>query len=64
MSYLQSTKDFMLTYKITDHLEVTGYSDFDFASCLDDRKSISGFIFMMAGGAEKCRANTHSYLDY
>ena len=41
----------MLTYKRSDQLEVTGYSDSDFSGCPDDRKSTSGFIFMMAGGA-------------
>ena len=51
MRYLQGTKDYMLTYKRSDQLEVTGYSDSDFAGCLDDRKSTSGFIFMIAGGA-------------
>ena len=35
----------------TGQLEVTGYSDSDLAGCPDDRKSTSGFIFMMAGGA-------------
>ena len=51
MRYLQGIKDYMLTYKRSDQLEVTGYSDSDFAGCPDDRKSTSGFIFMMAGGA-------------
>ena len=51
MRYLQGTKDYMLTYKRSGQLEVTGYSDSDFAGCPDDRKSTSGFIFMMAGGA-------------
>ena len=51
MRYLQGTKDYMLTYKRSDQLEVTGYSDSDFAGCLNDRKSTSGFIFMMVGGA-------------
>ena len=51
MRYLQGTKDYMLTYKRSDQLEVTGYFDSDFAGCPDDRKSTSGFIFMMAGGA-------------
>ena len=32
---LQGTKDFMLMYKQTDDLEVIGYSDSDFASCVD-----------------------------
>ena len=51
MRYLKDTKDYILTYKRSDQLEVTGYSDSDFAGCPDDRKSTSGFIFMMAGGA-------------
>ena len=51
MRYLQGTKDYMLTYKRSDQLKVTGYSDSDFAGFPDDRKSTSGFIFMMAGGA-------------
>ena len=41
---------YQLTYKRSYQLEVTGYSDSDFAGCLDDRKSTSCFIFMMAGG--------------
>jgi len=49
--YLQGTKDHMLTFKKSDQLQVIGYSDSDFAGCPDDRKSTSGFIFMMAGGA-------------
>ena len=51
MRYLQGTKDHMLTYRRSDQLEVIGYSDSDFAGCPDSRKSTSGFIFMLAGGA-------------
>ncbi|CAL9133499.1 unnamed protein product [Musa textilis] len=51
MRYLQRTKDYMLTYKRSDQLEVTGYSDADFANCLNSRKSTSGSIFMLTGGA-------------
>uniref|UniRef100_A0A2N9HCS5 Integrase catalytic domain-containing protein n=1 Tax=Fagus sylvatica TaxID=28930 RepID=A0A2N9HCS5_FAGSY len=35
MRYLQGTKDFMLTFRRSDSLEVTGYSDSDFAGCID-----------------------------
>ena len=41
----------MLTYWRSDHLEILGYSDFDFAGCLDSRISTSGYIFMLVGGA-------------
>ncbi|KAK8948501.1 hypothetical protein KSP39_PZI005632 [Platanthera zijinensis] len=51
MRYLQRTKDYMLTYRRSDQLELIGYTDSDFAGCLDSRKSTSGSIFMMGGGA-------------
>ncbi|KAF5788317.1 putative RNA-directed DNA polymerase [Helianthus annuus] len=50
LRYLQGTKDYKLTYRRTDNLEVVGYSDSDFAKCKDDKKSTSGYIFMLAGG--------------
>jgi hypothetical protein len=51
LRYLQKTKDFMLTYRSSDLLEVVGYADADYAGCADDLKSTSGYVFMMAGGA-------------
>ncbi|RVW25195.1 Retrovirus-related Pol polyprotein from transposon TNT 1-94 [Vitis vinifera] len=51
MRYLQRTKDYMLTYRRSSHLEIVGYSDSDFAGCLDSRRSTLGYIFMLAGGA-------------
>ena len=51
LRYMQGTKDFMLTYKRTDNLEIVGYSDSDFAGCVDSMRSTSGYIFTLAGGA-------------
>ena len=50
MRYLQETKDYMLMYKQTDNLDLVAYSDADFAGCVDSRKSISEYIFIMVGG--------------
>jgi hypothetical protein len=50
LRYLQGTKDYMLTYKRSNNLEVIGYSDSDFSGCVDSKKSTSGYIFMLAGG--------------
>ena len=50
MRYLQKTKDYMLTYRKSEKLEVIGYSDSDFAGCQDSRKSTSGYIYKLAGG--------------
>ena len=51
MRYLQRTKNFMLTDIKSDQLEIIGYSDFDFAGCQDSRRSTSGYIYMLVGGA-------------
>jgi hypothetical protein len=39
----------MLTYRRSDYLHIVGYLDSDYAG--DDRKSTSGYIFTLAGGA-------------
>ena len=51
MRYPQGIMDYMLTYKMTDQLKVIGYSDVNYASCLDNRKSTIGYIFLLAGEA-------------
>ena len=51
MRYLQGTKDYMLMYRRTNSLEVIGYSDSDFAGCVDSRNSTFGYIFKLADGA-------------
>ena len=50
LRYLQGTKDYMLTYRISDCLEVKGYTDYNYGDCPNDFKSISGYIFMLAEG--------------
>ncbi|CAH9090786.1 unnamed protein product [Cuscuta epithymum] len=50
LRYLQGTKEYKLTYQRSNNLEVVGYSDSDFAKCKDDRKSTSGYIFLLSGG--------------
>jgi hypothetical protein len=50
LRYVQGTKDLMLTYRRSDSLEIKGYSDADYARDKDDRKSITGCVFTLAGG--------------
>jgi hypothetical protein len=42
LRYLQGTKNYMLTFRKSDNLEVIGYSDSDFSGCVDSKKSTSG----------------------
>ena len=56
MWYLQGTKECMLIYRQTENLDVIGYSDADFAGCVDSRNSTSEYIFIMVGGAISWRS--------
>ena len=56
MRYLQRTKDYKLMYRRTNNLEVVGYSDSDFADCVDSRKSTSWYIYILVGGAISWRS--------
>lgn len=62
--YLSSTQDYGIEYtfndKRTDSLKLTGYSDADFASDIDTRRSVSGYIVMIAGGAVAWRSKKQS----
>ena len=49
--YLKRTKDYMLTYRRSDQLEITGYSDSDFVGCQDSKRFTSDYIYMVVGGA-------------
>ena len=50
----------MLTYRKSDSLQVEGYSDSDFAGDIDDRKSTSGYVFTLAGGAISWKSSKQS----
>jgi hypothetical protein len=41
----------MLTYERSDNLEIVGYSDSDFTSCLDTDRFTSDYVFKLVGGA-------------
>jgi len=49
--YLQRTKNYILTYKMSDQIEIIRYSNSDFAGCQDSKRSTSGYIYLLAGGA-------------
>uniref|UniRef100_A0A2N9F135 CCHC-type domain-containing protein n=1 Tax=Fagus sylvatica TaxID=28930 RepID=A0A2N9F135_FAGSY len=50
LRYLRGTSDHALCYHGGD-LRLTGYSDADWASDKDERKSTSGYAFILGGGA-------------
>ncbi|XP_031265613.1 secreted RxLR effector protein 161-like [Pistacia vera] len=57
--YLRMTKDLILSYRGSE-LKIQGYSESDFQSDVDDRKSTSGFIFTCNGGAISWKSSKQS----
>jgi hypothetical protein len=53
MRYLKGTLSLGIMYKKGSDasMQLTGWTDSDYAGDLDDRKSTSGYLFMLGGGA-------------
>lgn len=49
LRYLQGTKDLRLIYRKCDDTKLKGFADADFANNLEDRKSVSGYVFRLFG---------------
>ena len=49
LKYVKTTRDYALIYPKSNTTTLTGYSDSDHAGDLGDRKSTSGFIFILSG---------------
>ena len=52
LRYLRSTTDAGITFMKCDDTGLNGYTDSDYASCKDDRRSITGFCFNAGSGAK------------
>ncbi|XP_043716171.1 secreted RxLR effector protein 161-like [Telopea speciosissima] len=61
LRYLRGTTDLMLTYSGSD-LRMRGYSDVDWASDKDERKSTSGYAFVLGDGAITCCSKKQTYI--
>lgn len=48
--YLRRTRDYMLVYR-SGSLDFVGYRDYNFMSNPESRKSTSGYVFKLGGGA-------------
>lgn len=51
LRYVKGTSEFGIQYSRKGGKEMLGYADSDYAGDLDDRKSTSGYVFVMSGGA-------------
>ena len=61
LRYIKGTSDYMLKYRRSNHLEAIGYSNSNFAGCVETRKSTFGYLFLLAEGAISWKS-TKQYL--
>ena len=70
LKYLRRIRDFMLVYS-SESLETSGYTDSDLQGDIDSRKSTSGYVFTLNGGAicwrsakQTCVADSTTEAEY
>ena len=70
LKYLRRTRDYMLVYS-SGSLETIGYTDSDFQADVDSRKSTSGYVYTLNGGAicwrsvkQTCVADSATEAEY
>ena len=56
LRYLKGTVDYGIQYTRGESGECIGYSDADWAGDINDRRSTSGYLFMISGGAVTWRS--------
>lgn len=56
MRYVNGTTNMKLTFKKQEKFEVKGYCDSDYASDLDRRRSITGYVFQIGGNTVSWRS--------
>ena len=59
LKYLIKTKDLFLIFEGGSELRVEGYTDSDFISNPDDRKSTSGYVFIYNDGTSSERVSSN-----
>ena len=60
LRYLWCTRDYGIMYDGKLGTKVVGYSDSDYAGCPSQRKSTSGYVFLLAGGAISWKSKKQS----
>ncbi|KAJ0589103.1 putative RNA-directed DNA polymerase [Helianthus annuus] len=51
LKYVAKTASYGIWYNKIQELKLVGYSDSDWAACIDDRKSVSAYVFHLGGAA-------------
>lgn len=63
LRYLKGSPGKGLWFRSNGHLEIDGYSDADWGSCLDDRRSTSGYCVFVGGNLVSWRSKKQSIVS-
>ncbi|XP_075095074.1 secreted RxLR effector protein 161-like [Nicotiana tabacum] len=63
MRYLKGTADYALCYQGGKDLRLVRYSDADHGGDLDERKSTSGYVFLLSDGAISWSSKKQSHVS-
>ena len=71
LRYLKGTRDYVLVLGGTNPLRLSGYSDSDYANCLDTSRSVGGYCFTLGSGMiswssrkQRTVADSSCYAEY
>eukprot|EP00253_Pinus_taeda_P034867 PITA_34867 len=63
LRYVRGTSDYGLLYTRSSDPILSGYTDFDWAGSVDDRKSTTGYVFSLGSGAVTWTSHTPLFCD-
>ena len=63
LRYLQGSKDYMLTYKRINNLEIFAYSNSNYSCCKDTRRSTYDYVFMLYDGPISWKSHKQSLVS-
>ncbi|XP_071920611.1 secreted RxLR effector protein 161-like [Coffea arabica] len=61
---LQKTKDYMLTYRKSNELEIIGYTNSDYTECQNTMKSTLGYVYLLVGGVISWKSTKQSLITF
>ena len=50
LRFIKGTRNLGITYRQTENVDITGYSDADWTANVDTRRSTTGYVFFLCGG--------------
>jgi hypothetical protein len=62
LRYLKGTLDYGIKYTDASNVELTGYSDFDWAGNMDDQRSTTGYVFSIGSRVVSWSSKKNSLL--